>query len=77
MLIFEHDENKSEQNLAKHDIYFDAAQVLGNDPDLLVLQSSVQFSQKHWSVIIAYRGNNIQTISVRHSRIEEWLSYES
>ncbi len=88
MLAFEYDENKSNQNHAKHGIDFDAAQALWNDPDLLVLPAKKAtnerrflvigtISQKHWSAIITYRGNNIRIISVRRSRIEEVHFYES
>jgi len=88
MLSFEYDENKSKQNLAKHGIDFDTAQMLWNDPDLLVLPAKKStdetrflvigsISQKHWSAIITYRGKNIRIISARRSRIEEVHSYES
>ena len=88
MLSFEYDENKSNQNLAKHGIDFDAAQSLWKDPDLLEIPAKkatdeIRFlvigtiSKKHWSAVITYRGKNIRIISVRRSRIEEVNFYES
>jgi len=88
MLSFEYDENKSKQNLAKHGIDFDAAQLLWNDPGLLEIPAKkatdeIRFlvigsiRKKHWSAVITYRGENIRIISVRRSRIEEVNFYES
>jgi len=88
MLFFEYDENKSKQNLAKHGIDFDVAQLLWDDPRMLELPSKKATSEtrylvigtinrKHWSSIITYRGKNIRIISVRRSRIDEVNFYES
>ena len=88
MLSFEYDENKSKQNLAKHGIDFDVAQLLWDDPGIIELPSKKAttekrflvigtINQKHWSAIITYRGKNIRIISVRRSRIEEVNFYES
>jgi len=88
MLTFEYDENKSKQNLAKHGIDFDVAQLLWDDPGMLELPSKKAttetrflvigtINQKHWSAIITYRGKNIRIISVRRSRIDEVNFYES
>ncbi len=87
MLSFEYDQTKSEQNLAKHGIDFDAAQSLWNDPDLLEIPAKTTdemrflvigiISHKHWSAVITYRGKNIRIISVRRSRVEEVNFYES
>jgi uncharacterized DUF497 family protein len=88
MLTFEYDENKSKQNLAKHGIDFDVAQLLWYDPSMLELPSKKAttetrflvigtINQKHWSAIITYRGKNIRIISVRRSRIDEVNFYES
>ena len=87
MLTFEYDENKSKQNLAKHGIDFDVAQLLWDDPGMLELPSKKAttetrflvigtINQKHWSAIITYRGKNIRIISVRRSRIDEVNLYE-
>lgn len=88
MLSFEYDENKSKQNLVKHGIDFDVAQLLWDDPSMLEIPSKketneIRFlvigtvNQKHWSAVITYRGKNIRIISVRRSRIEEVNFYES
>ncbi|MDF1690416.1 MAG: BrnT family toxin [Cycloclasticus sp.] len=87
MLEFEYDQKKSEQNLAKHGINFEAAQSLWDDPDLLEVSAKttdeIRFlvigtiNQKYWSAVITYRGKNIRIISVRRSRIEEVNYYES
>ncbi len=88
MLFFEYDENKSKQNLAKHGIDFDVAQLLWDDPRMLEIPSKnatdeVRFlvigtvNQKHWSAIFTYRGKTMRIISVRRSRIEEVNFYES
>ena len=88
MLSFEYDENKSKQNLAKHGIDFDVAQLLWDDPRMLEIPSKkatneIRFlvigtvNQKHWSAVITYRDKNIRIISVRRSRIEEVNFYES
>ncbi len=88
MLSFEYDENKSKQNLAKHGIDFDVAQLLWDDPGMLEIPSKKTtdeirylvigtINQKHWSAVITYRDKNIRIISVRRSRIEEVNCYES
>ncbi len=88
MPIFEYDERKSKQNLAKHGIAFDVAQSLWDDPSMLEIPSKKEteetrflvigtISQKHWSAVVTYRGKNIRIISVRRSRIEEVNFYES
>ena len=88
MLLFEYDEKKNKQNLAKHGIDFDVAQSLWDDPSMLEIPSKKAteetrflvigtISQKHWSAVVTYRGNNIRIISVRRSRIEEVNFYES
>jgi len=87
MHSFEYDEKKSQQNLTKHGIDFDAAQTLWNDPDLLEIPAKTTdearfivigvIGHKHWSAVITYRGDNIRIISVRRSRVEEVNLYES
>jgi len=87
MLSFEYDENKSKQNLTKHGIDFNVAQLLWDDPGMLEIPSKKTttetrflvigtINQKHWSAIITYRGKNIGIISVRRSRIDEVNLYE-
>jgi uncharacterized DUF497 family protein len=87
MYDFEFDDNKSVSNLSKHGINFVSAQALWNDPDLVEIQTissdELRFlvigciANKHWSVVITYRGNNIRIISVRRSRKPEVELYES
>ncbi len=84
---FEYDLAKSEANLAKHGIDFDAAQELWDDPDLIEIPALVAdeprylivacLGHKHWSAVITYRGGNVRIISVRRSRRSEVALYES
>ncbi len=84
---FEFDSQKSESNLTKHGIDFDAAQQLWDDPDLLEIPAKTvdeprslvigKIGSKHWSGIITYRDETIRLISVRRSRQEEIDLYES
>jgi uncharacterized DUF497 family protein len=87
-MVFEYDEKKSKQNLAKHGIDFDVAQLLWDDPSMLEIPSNKAteetrflvigtINQKHWSAVVTYRGKNVRIISVRRSRIEEVNFYES
>ena len=87
MITFEFDEAKSQANLQKHGINFIDAQILWNDPELLEIPAKTEdeprylmiglIQGKHWSVVIAYRGDKIRLISVRSSRTEEVALYES
>jgi len=84
---FEFDVNKSNRNKKKHKMDFIEAQLLWEDPDLIEIPIKTtdeprylvigQISGKHWSGIIAYRGETIRIISVRRSRKEEVNLYES
>jgi len=84
---FECDINKSKRNKEKHKIDFIEAQELWEDPDLIEIPIKTsdesrylvigQISGKYWSGIITYRGENIRIISVRRSRKEEVIIYES
>lgn len=84
---FEFDHKKSLSNLTKHGIDFDVAQILWNDPDLLEIPAKTtdeprylvvgKIDEKHWSAIITYRDKTIRLISVRRSRPEEIMLYES
>ncbi|MBB1489368.1 BrnT family toxin [Oceanospirillum sediminis] len=83
---FEFDENKSASNLDKHGIDFVQAQRLWDDPGLIEIQANSEgepralvigkISEKHWSGVITYRGDNIRIISVRRSRKSEVMLYE-
>ena len=84
---FVFDPEKSAQNLAKHGIDFVDAQKLWEDPDLLEIPARTedeprylvigQIGAKHWSGVITYRSDDIRIISVRRSRDEEVVLYES
>ncbi|MEW5949982.1 MAG: BrnT family toxin [Thermodesulfobacteriota bacterium] len=84
---FEFDPKKSESNKQKHGMDFYEAQELWGDPDLIEIPLTTsdeprflvigRISEKHWSGIIAYRGDKIRIISVRRSRKEEVDIYES
>jgi uncharacterized DUF497 family protein len=87
MIIFEFDETKSQANHLKHGINFIDAQDLWNDPRLLEIPAKTEdepryliigmIDEKIWSAVITYRGVNVRLISVRRSRIEEVVLYES
>jgi uncharacterized protein len=87
MLNFEFDKIKSQANLEKHGIDFDDAQLLWDDADLLEIPAKTvdeprslvigMIAGNHWSGVITYRGNRIRIISVRRSRKEEVILYES
>jgi uncharacterized protein len=83
---FEFDPTKSASNLEKHGIDFDAIQAIWQDgvrveiparttdePRWLVVG---QIENKHWSVIVTYRGQRVRIISARRSRKEEVALYE-
>ena len=87
MITFEFDEAKSQSNLLKHGISFTNAQALWSDPSLLEIPAKTEdeprylmiglINEKRWSAVIAYRGTNVRLISVRRSRTEEVVLYES
>ncbi len=84
---FEFDDNKSQTNLKKHGIDFEAAQALWKDPYLLEIRAKTEgeprflligmISEKHWSAVVTYREGRIRLISVRRSRTKEVELYES
>ena len=84
---FEYDLDKSAGNKRKHEIDFEEAQTLWDDPDLVEIPAKTtdepralvvgMIGGKHWSAVITYRGENIRLISVRRSRKEEVAIYES
>ncbi len=83
----EFDQGKSDRNLAKHGIDFVEAQRLWNDQNLLEIPARIedeawfivigQIDARHWSDVITYRSDDIRIISVRRSRVEEVVLYES
>ena len=87
-MIFEYAENKSLINKSKHDIDFEQAKELWNDPYSFELPSSQsededrflvlgQINSRNYTAIITYRKENIRIISVRRSRQKEIKLYES
>ncbi|HMO64420.1 MAG TPA: BrnT family toxin [Verrucomicrobiota bacterium] len=83
---FEFDAGKSAQNLAKHGIDFSSVQALwqaphvvaparttGDEPRWLVVG---KLGDKHWTAVVAVRGDRTRIISVRRSRPEERQAYE-
>jgi len=87
-MIFEYYENKSSTNKLKHNIDFQEAQKLWNDPYSFEMPSKQnedeerflvlgQINSKNYTAIITYRNTNIRIISVRRSREKEMKLYES
>ena len=84
---FEYDSKKSEANLTKHGISFLDAQRLWEDPDLLEIPARTadeprfliigKLEGKHWSAVITPRDGKVRIISIRRSRKEEVVLYES
>jgi len=84
---FEYDPEKSAENKRKHGIDFEAAQALWADSALVEIPARVtdeprwvligKIDKKHWSAVIARRGDNVRIISVRRSREDEVMIYES
>ncbi|HPN29820.1 MAG TPA: BrnT family toxin [bacterium] len=84
---FEFDKNKSIINKKKHGIDFYEAQELWNDQDFIEIPAKTidepryliigKINNKHWSGVITYRDESIRIISVRRSRLEEIMIYES
>ncbi len=84
---FGFDVNKSDSNLLKRGINFEAAQALWDDPDALRFPARAEdepraivigrIGGKHWSAVVTFRGDAIRLISVRRSRAEEVVRYES
>ena len=85
--MFGFDDAKSNSNFEKHGIDFDQAQLLWTDPNLLLIPAKTDdeprylaigiIEQKYWSAIVTFRGENVRLISVRRSRREEVVLYES
>lgn len=84
---FEFDPRKSATNMSKHGIDFEEAQALWDDPEYLEIPLRAideprmlvvgKIGEKHWSGIVTYREDRIRIISVRRSRSEEVVLYES
>jgi uncharacterized protein len=84
---FEFDENKSKANKIKNGIDFREAQSLWEDINRLVIPAKKMdeprfliiawLNQKLWSAVFTIRSGKIRIISVRRSRKEERILYES
>jgi len=85
---FEYDKIKSSINKSKHNIDFEEAQKLWEDPFSFEIPSPQsqdedrflvlgQINSKNYTAIITYRNENIRIISVRRSRDKENKLYES
>ncbi len=84
---FEYHDAKSAANKSKHGIDFEEAKQLREDPVRVEVPARVTdeprwlvvgtIGAKHWSAVLARRGENIRLISVRRSRDEEIAIYES
>jgi len=87
-MTFEYDENKSKINKLKHNISFEEAKELWEDPYSFEIPSPQsedeerflvfgQIKSKNYTAIITYRDTNVRIISVRRSRQKEIKFYES
>lgn len=84
---FEFDEVRSRANKSKHGIDFIEARALWRDGLLVEIPARTEdeprfvvvgmISEKHWSAVVAYRGERVRLISVRRARVEEVAIYES
>ena len=87
-MTFEYDKNKSKTNKLKHNISFEEAKELWEDPYSFEIPSQQsedeerflvfgKIKSKNYTAIITYRDANIRIISVRRSRQKEVEFYES
>ncbi len=84
---FEFDPKKSTANGKKHGIDFEEAQLLWEDEQRVEISARTtdeprqlvigMIAGTHWSAVTTQRGENVRIISVRRSRREEVLLYES
>ena len=85
--MFEFDDTKSRSNLEKHGIDFVKAQLLWTDPNLLLIPAKTSdepiylaigiIERIHWSAVVTFRSEKVRLISVRRSRRDEVVLYES
>ncbi|MFH1950508.1 MAG: BrnT family toxin [Pseudomonadota bacterium] len=83
---FEWDPQKSRLNQIKHQIDFESAKPLWDDPDRIEIRAPYplenryvligRINNKLWSAIYTIRKGAIRIISVRHSRKQEARLYE-
>ena len=87
IMTFEYDNQKSERNKKKHGIDFVEAQLLWEDPDVIMIPARTvgearylligMYDNKIWSAIFTVRNQKIRIISVRRSRKNEEEIYRS
>ncbi|MBC8259855.1 MAG: BrnT family toxin [SAR324 cluster bacterium] len=87
MYEFEYDLNKSKSNQQKHGIDFEDAQLLWQDSEVVELKSTFEGEERYlvigrinskcWTATYTFRSDKIRIISVRRSRTNEVLYYES
>jgi uncharacterized protein len=84
---FQYDSRKSSSNRRKHGIDFAQAQLLWEDPGLVIVSARSddeprslvvgKINDQHRSAIVTDRDGEIRIISVRRSRLSEIELYES
>ncbi|MEB3225144.1 MAG: BrnT family toxin [Synechococcus sp.] len=82
---FEYDPNKSQSNLAKHGIDFEAAKEIWQDSQRIIFPARSETEPrwvtvglihgKFWTVVYTTRNGRIRIISVRRSRVQEIKLY--
>jgi uncharacterized DUF497 family protein len=83
---FQWDERKSQSNLEKHGINFEAASKLWVDPNRVEIQAPYPLENRRaligrvgkrlWTAIFTLRGDEVRIISVRRARRKETRFYE-
>ncbi|MBM4236761.1 MAG: BrnT family toxin [Firmicutes bacterium] len=86
-MLFEYDPIKSKSNQQKHGIDFVIGQKLFADPRLIIIRARTEDEPRYlavgkiddrcWSAIITVRNDKVRLISIRRSRPEEVVIYES
>jgi uncharacterized protein len=86
-MLFEYDLQKSKSNQKKHGINFVDGQKLFADPHLIIAEARTEDEPRYlaigkienrcWSAIITFRNDKVRLISIRRSRPEEVVIYES
>lgn len=82
---FEFDVAKSQANLEKHGIDFEAARAIWADPTRAEVPARTgpearyvvvgRVGGTHWTAVVTYRGERVRIISVRRSRPNEIEAY--
>jgi hypothetical protein len=86
-MVFELTRIKACQTSVKHDIDFNDARKLWDDPDLIEIPARTEdeprflvvgmIDKQYWSAVITYRDEHIRIISVGRSHNKEIQVYES